>query len=172
MSQASTPGRDAAVSPYHRGADEGTAYDLFGALTLVKAGTDETGGAFNLVEQRVVAGMETPLHIHHRADELWYVIDGRISFHADGMTHSAGPGEVAFGPRGVPHAYRVEEDTRLLIVSNGDTDEFFQAIADPVTDLTPPADPTPSQAQQERLMALADEYGLEVLGPAPFDSAA
>lgn len=171
MSQASTPGRDGAVRPYHRAADEGLAFDLFGALTIVKAGSDETGGAFNLVEQRVVAGMETPLHIHHRADELWYVMEGRISFHADGMTHSAGPGEIAFGPRGVPHAYRVEEDTRLLIVSNGETDEFFQAIADPLEELTPLPDPKPSRAQLERLEALADEYGLEILGPAPFDAA-
>lgn len=157
--------------PFVRTTDEGEAYNMFGGLTMLKATGEETGGAYGLIEQRADSGMETPLHVHHAEDELWFVIDGRLSIHVDGDTHVVDSGDLAFGPRGVPHAFRVEaDDSRYLIVRNAGGESFFGTVGDPVTDLTLP-DPHPTEAQLERLDGVLEAYEMEILGPPPFETA-
>ena len=122
-----------------------------------------------MIEQRSNAGMMTPLHVHHGSDELFFVIDGQISVHVDGDTVEVGAGDLAFGPRGVPHAFRVDEDdSRYLIMLNAGKESFFEAVGDAATDLTLP-DPHPTEEQLERLDAVLETYELEILGPPPFD---
>lgn len=157
------------TSPFMRKQDEGTRLNMFGALTMVKATGEETGGAYGLIEQRSNAGMMTPLHVHHGSDELFFVIDGQISVHVDGETVEVGAGDLAFGPRGVPHAFRVDEDdSRYLIMLNAGKESFFEAVGDRVADLMLP-DPHPPEEQLERLDAVLETYELELLGPPPFD---
>jgi len=159
----------ASTAPFVRKQDEGERLNMFGALTMIKATGEETGGAYGLIEQRSDAGMMTPLHVHHGSDELFFVIDGQISVHVDGETFEVGPGDLAFGPRGVPHAFRVDEDdSRYLIVLNAGKESFFAAVGDAATDLTLP-DPHPTEEQLERLDAVLETYELELLGPPPFD---
>jgi mannose-6-phosphate isomerase-like protein (cupin superfamily) len=42
----------------------------------VKAGADDTDGAFSLLEADEPAGFGPPLHIHHDAAESFYVLAG------------------------------------------------------------------------------------------------
>lgn len=157
------------ASPFVRRADEGDRFNMFGGLTFIKATGEETGGAYGLIEQRANTGMVTPLHVHHAEDELWIVIEGRLSVHVDGETFDVGPGDVAFGPRGKPHAFRVDEDSsRYFVVRNAGGESFFEAVGDPAHDLTLP-DPHPTEAQIERLNDVLETYELELLGPPPFD---
>lgn len=159
---------DSAV-PFVRRQDEGERFNVFGGLTFIKATGAETGGAYGLIEQRANAGMMTPLHVHHAEDELWYVIDGQLSIHVDGETFEAGAGDLAFGPRGVPHAFRVDRDgSRYLVVRNAGGESFFEAVGDPAADLRLP-DPHPTDEQLERLEAGLETYELDLLGPPPFD---
>ncbi|SFB67928.1 Cupin domain-containing protein [Halobiforma haloterrestris] len=169
MTRADSVRKERPVSPFVRGRDEGDRFNMFGGLTFIKATGEETGGAYGLIEQRADAGMATPLHVHRAEDELWFVIDGRISVHVDGETVTVGPGDVAFGPRGLPHAFRVDEDaSRYLIVRNAGGESFFEAVGDPADDLTLP-DPRPTEAQLERLEEVLETYELDLLGPPPFD---
>lgn len=157
------------VVPFVRTQDEGERLNMFGALTMIKATGEETGGAYGLIEQRSNAGMMTPLHVHHGTDELWFVIDGQLSVHADGETFEVRAGDLAFGPRGVPHAFRVDEDnSRYLIMLNAGKESFFEAVGDRVADLMLP-DPHPPEEQLERLDDVLETYELELLGPPPFD---
>ena len=41
---------------------------------VIKASGDKTGGAFALFEES--DPVDTPLHVHEREDELFYVIEG------------------------------------------------------------------------------------------------
>lgn len=158
------------VKPFVRAADEGEMFNMFGGLTFVKATGEETGGAYGLIEQRANAGMMTPLHVHHDEDELWYVIDGQLSVHVDGETHTVGPGDLAFGPRDTPHAFRVDaDDSRYLVVRNAGGESFFGAVGDKWEELALP-DPHPTDEQLQRLDAVLEEYDLEILGPPPFDA--
>jgi mannose-6-phosphate isomerase-like protein (cupin superfamily) len=50
-----------------------------------------------------VGRLIAPLHVHDRADEVWYVLSGRLGFRVGERRLEAGPGSAVFGPRGVPH---------------------------------------------------------------------
>src|ERR1700750_64042 len=94
----------------------------------LKAGAEHTGGAYGLVDSWVRAGASPPLHVHHREDEAFYVLEGQVRFHCDGNDVMAGPGSFVFLPRGVPHTFHVEgdDDAHLLtLISPGGGERFF-----------------------------------------------
>ena len=85
---------------------------------LVKASAETSGGAFTLFEER--DPLDTPLHVHEREDELFYVLEGEHVFQVGEVDYPAGPGEMVFAPRGVPHAQRrvVPRRGRVLIMTS------------------------------------------------------
>ena len=74
---------------------------------------------YSLLEAQAPEGDMPPLHVHADHDEIFYVQSGRMTLHLPGSRIEVGPGEAAFGPRGVPHTYRVDsaEGARWLVAS-------------------------------------------------------
>ena len=98
---------------------------------VVKASADSTGGAFSLIEES--EPLDTPLHVHQNEDELWYVLEGEHIFRIGEQELRAGPGEVVFGPRGVPHSQRriVPRRGRLLeFFSPAGFEGFFRELSE------------------------------------------
>ena len=98
---------------------------------LVKASGAATGGAFALFEE--VEPVDTPLHVHEREDELFFVLEGEHVFQVGEEEFRVGPGGLVFAPRGVPHAQRrvVPRTGRVLVLAAPAGPEgFFRAIAD------------------------------------------
>src|SRR5687768_8877591 len=86
-----------------------------GGLVTIKVSSEQTDGAFFLIEDVAKRGKTTPLHVHPDEDETFYVLEGELLVHIDGTEHTAGPGAVAFIPRGTPHAFLViSEEARWL----------------------------------------------------------
>ncbi|AUH32878.1 cupin domain-containing protein [Paracoccus tegillarcae] len=58
------------------------------------------------------------LHVHHRDDEAWHVISGRLLFRiGTGETFEAGPGTTVHMPAGVAHDYdEIEGPSRYLMI--------------------------------------------------------
>ncbi|HKV47231.1 MAG TPA: cupin domain-containing protein [Candidatus Acidoferrales bacterium] len=46
-----------------------------------------------------------PLHMHHRDDEAWYVLEGLLGVQVGDTKVEARPGCAVFVPRGTPHTY-------------------------------------------------------------------
>lgn len=113
-------------------ADEGE-HLVFGEITiLVRVPAAASGGAFTLFEE-VPPLADTPLHVHEREDELFYVLDGEHVFQIGDEEFRVGPGGFAFGPRGIPHSQRrvVPGAGRLLILATpGGLEGFFRELAD------------------------------------------
>ena len=63
--------------------------------------------------------LDTPLHVHEREDELFYVLEGEHVIQVGDDEFPVGPGGVVFAPRGVPHAQRrvVPGEGRLLVLT-------------------------------------------------------
>jgi mannose-6-phosphate isomerase-like protein (cupin superfamily) len=105
---------------------------VFGDVTiLVRASSEQTGGSFSLFEE-VPPMVDTPLHVHEREDELFHVLEGEHVFRVGDEEFLLGPGGVAFGPRGIPHAQRrvVRGEGRLLVLTApGGFDGFFRRLA-------------------------------------------
>ena len=116
---------------FRLGASEGERL-VFGELTiLVRASAETTGGGFAIFEE-VPPLADTPLHVHEREDELFYVLEGDHVFEVGGTELAAGPGGLVFAPRGVPHAQRrvVPGEGRLLVLTvPGGLEGFFRELA-------------------------------------------
>lgn len=166
-----TRGEAEGPRPFVRRRDEGEAYHAFGALALLKATSEETGGAFEMVERRGDENrVATPLHVHRSTDELWYVLDGAVELFADGDLLSAGPGDTVFAPRNVPHAFRIAaDDTRVLLFVSPGAETMFREVGTRVDEATVPAD-GPDEDELARLDGFVADSDVEVLGPPPFDA--
>ena len=105
----------------------------FGDVTILgRASGAATGGACSGCGA-VPRLVDTPLHVHEREDELFYVLEGEHVYQVGDEEFRIGPGGVAFGPRGVPHAQRrvVPGEGRMLeLTTPGGFDGFFRALAD------------------------------------------
>jgi mannose-6-phosphate isomerase-like protein (cupin superfamily) len=104
----------------------------FGEVEVViKASGDMTGGAFALFEES--EPVDTPLHVHEREDELFYVLEGEHVFQVGEEEFRVGPGGLVFAPRGVPHAQRraVPRTGRVLVLTApAGLEGFFRELAE------------------------------------------
>jgi mannose-6-phosphate isomerase-like protein (cupin superfamily) len=102
-----------------------------GAEVVVRASADTTGGAFTIIEE--VSPLDTPLHRHENEDEIFFVLEGDHVIQVGEEEFELGPGGLAFGPRGIPHAQRrvVPRTGRILImVSPAGFEGFFRELAE------------------------------------------
>ncbi len=144
---------------------EGASVWSLGGRFTAKLTASEAEDRFALVECLAFQSTEPPLHIHHREDEAWYVLDGKMTFYVADQVVEATAGCFVFAPRGIPHTFTVDvEPTRVLVfASPAGFEHFALELGQPATDDNPPADlavPSP-----EVLGPVAERYGIEVVGP-------
>ena len=135
-----------------------------GALFQLKGRAEETRGAIGLTEGNFYAGFATPLHVHHREDEAWYILEGEFRFRLGDELLTVRAGDFVFGPREVPHSFRALEDgaRALVLTTPGGFEQMWLDGGLPVTD---PAKPPPREFDLERVRVLAQQYGFDVVGP-------
>ena len=154
------------LAPIALAPDEGEALWAFGFLATLKASSETTDGRVAVIEHLGPRGAGSPLHVHHREDEWFYVLDGQLTFWVGGEVVNAPAGSFVYGPRDVPHTFIVaSEQARFLLVTEpAGFDAFFRAASGPAARLAIP--PAPRELPDiEGLTALAATYGIEILGP-------
>ncbi len=84
--------------------------------------------------------MPIPLHVHHKEDEAFYVLEGVMTFYVGEEAIEAGPGSFLFGPKGVPHTYTVDSGpARLLFLfSPAGFEGFVKEAGEPARSLSVP----------------------------------
>lgn len=148
--------------------DEGEGLWFLGSHVALKVTGAESSGDIAIIEAHAPRGHGSPLHVHTREDETFYVIDGELRIEVGDEVFRVGPGMTAFGPRGLQHRFTVtsEEARFLLIASPAGLENFVRAGAEPATEpRIPDATTTAAPPSPEALAALAAEYGIEILGP-------
>jgi quercetin dioxygenase-like cupin family protein len=85
--------------------------------SIFKVLSEETNGAYAILEQKIPAGHGPPLHVHRHETEIFYILDGQFEVIIDGRTVPAPPGALVVGPRNIPHTFRNvgSTDGRLLL---------------------------------------------------------
>lgn len=139
----------------------GGAVTALGSTYHHKTDGAHVANAYSLMEEEFW-GETTPLHAHPGAEEAFYVLEGRVELWTEGVTSEAASGAFIVVPRNTPHALRrlSPEPVRMLtIVSPPGFERIFDAVA-AIGESDLLADP-------ERLMALAAQYGTDVLGDYP-----
>jgi quercetin dioxygenase-like cupin family protein len=141
-----------------------------GGVFTMKATSEETDGAFVLLEDRMMRGKTTPLHTHPNLDETIIVLEGEIVVYAEGTEHRLGPRGVAVAPRGAPHAFMVTSESALILSlqTPGSGEAFYRDASEPAT-----AETDPGRTDWDRLRAAAERHPdiIEILGPPPFEAA-
>jgi quercetin dioxygenase-like cupin family protein len=133
-------------------------------LVYVHVTGEQTAGAYSLSETWGARGNMPPLHVHHRNDETFYLLEGDARLFVGEREIALAAGQASFAPRGVPHAYRVESDGARWLVLNSPSgyERFLRAASEPAprAELPPAGRPIDFAA----LAKAAAEQGIELLG--------
>ena len=143
---------------------EGEARWWLGGLVIIKAAGKKTDGHYALVEVLDPEGPQ-PLHVHHREDEGFWILEGEVTFEVGEETIKASPGSFVFGPKDVPHRYTVDSGPAriLFVISPAGFEDLIYATSEPAKELTlpPPLEGQHDEAEMEQLHALCRQYGVE-----------
>jgi mannose-6-phosphate isomerase-like protein (cupin superfamily) len=110
---------------------EGRALDIFGNPMLEKAGSADLGGSAAVFVSTIAPRSGPPLHVHHEADEFFYVLEGAIDAWVGDAHVVLTPGMSATLPRGVPHRFDncADAPARVLcVVTPGSAAGFFDDV--------------------------------------------
>lgn len=147
------------------GPGDGEAIWFLSNRITIKARAGATRGAYGLFEAELPAGFSPPLHVHHREDESFWILEGEFTVRCGDQTFRASAGAFVFAPRGVPHTFVVEGASpgRLLtLVTPGGAEEFFAAYGRPAEgDGFPP----PAPFDIPRLKEIGGRFGIDIVGP-------
>jgi len=152
--------------PYRRETGRGEALWFFGALAIAKTSSETTAGRVTVLEHLAPEGSGPPVHVHHREDEWFYVIEGELTFWVGGRIIKVPMGSCVYGPRDIPHTFKVTSpQARSLVVTEpAGFENFMRALGEPAAaNMIPPA--SVQLPSRDRIMAAAAEFGLEILGP-------
>jgi len=109
------------------GSEDGNLYKRKNDM-IVKVTAEDTGGAYEVCEERCPAGFKSRKHMHTQNHESFYVIEGDATFILGDETHQGSAGSLIHIPPGVPHQMIAgDEGVRVLMVySPGETEAMFK----------------------------------------------
>jgi len=135
----------------------GDPWNVLGTAMKCKIGSEQTGGAYSIVENTIPPQAGPPPHVHHNEDEIFYILEGEFEIRCGEQTFNAREGSIALLPRNVPHAFRnigEAEGKVLVTITPGGFEEFFAEASRELTTLPPDV---------EKLTTLARKYNVEFL---------
>ncbi len=124
-----------------------------------KISGDDTDGAVAMFEQTSLSqGRGTPLHVHHKQDEFFFVVEGEYYFQIGSDKFRASSGDSIFLPMKIPHAWtQVSPKGKMTVTFQpaGKMENFFLTVA--ALDHEPTKD---------EMAAIFEANEMSVVGPA------
>jgi len=134
---------------------------VMGGRFDLKVSSRDTGGDLCIYDTLRKAKGGPALHRHHFQDEWFYVIRGEFIVRVGDDTLSLHPGDSAFAPRKIPHAFAKTSDGEgqmlVLFQPAGSMEDFFKQMAKFGKEIVP--------NQEVVMRQLWADHGMEVLGP-------
>lgn len=90
----------------------------------------ETDGQYLLMEATIAPGGHPPKHIQTREEEMFYILSGTLTFHADGQEVIARPGTFLNIPKNVEHWFENVSDApakMLVLFAPAGLEGWFEA---------------------------------------------
>ena len=153
------------LKPVAVGKDEGEARWWLGGLAVIKATAADTGGQMTIIEVTEPRGSAAPVHVHHRENEGFWLLEGHATFEVGETRIDAHAGDYVFGPRDIPHRFSVGDAgcRMLFIMTPGGFEELVIAMSIPAGSRTLPP-PSDEEPDWERVAAIAKAHGAGLLG--------
>jgi mannose-6-phosphate isomerase-like protein (cupin superfamily) len=134
---------------------------IMGGRFDCKVSGKDTGGDLCIYDTLREAKGGPAFHRHHYQDEWFYVVRGEFIVKVGEGTFKLYPGDSAFGPRKVPHAFAKISDgeAQLLVLFQpaGTIEDFFKQMSKQGRDVPRDQEAVPK--------GLFEQHGMEVLGP-------
>jgi mannose-6-phosphate isomerase-like protein (cupin superfamily) len=127
----------------------------------------ETGGQLGMSIVTQPPGMSSPLHVHTREAEAWFILEGTLTYLAGTEVHELGSGDFIYLPSNVPHAFRTtgSKPVRFLgLTVPGQLLDLYDEVGTPALERRLP-DGGVSAGDIARWNELAPKYGLRIVGP-------
>jgi mannose-6-phosphate isomerase-like protein (cupin superfamily) len=139
---------------------EGRSIELGTFDVSVKASSDETDGAFSLLEAKEPPGFGPPLHIHHDAAEAFYVLEGEYMMYLDDRAVACPAGSFIFIPAGMRHGFKVGDmpSRKLNFYVPAAMIGYFDDLSVAVRG---------GDVDESQLGDLAQKHSMEMVGPLP-----
>ncbi|ASY59841.1 cupin domain-containing protein [Sinorhizobium sp. CCBAU 05631] len=136
-------------------------------LVAIHVSSSKGSDGICVVEHQMPYWDSPPLHVHHREDEVFHILEGRMRFHIDGRERIAVTGETVVAPKGLAHTFRVESSggARCLTITRGsDFETLLRQMGRPADrpELPPQSAPTPEII--EALTRCCSENGVDIIG--------
>ena len=145
---------------------EGRRFAVAGGIYTIKATGKDTGGAYAMIEMLVPPQSGSPLHLHTREAESFYILEGTLSFWLADQKRTGGVGCLVIAPPGLSHAFKNEGDMparALPLITPAGLEKFFEEVGSPLEASAGPKEVSPEDL--ERVKATAPRYGVEVKLP-------
>jgi quercetin dioxygenase-like cupin family protein len=121
----------------------------------VVVGGDDTDGHLGLVEETLTPDFDgPPLHVHPAFDELFFVLEGELTFQVRDEVKTVAAGDWLLAPRGVPHAFAnhgAQPARALIAVTPAGFERYFRLVSAALTGIEPPADAFGPRPATERV---------------------
>ena len=140
---------------------------MLGTLTSIKAGREATGGRMTIAEFELPPGFTLPPHSHRDEDELFYVLDGEVTFWCDGVERTFTRGGMAWLPRRKPHTFSVAADApaRMFNIHTGPMFEaMVETLGERTTELRLP-DPPDEEPDLDGIAQVFAQHGIDLAPP-------
>ncbi|HLO86622.1 MAG TPA: cupin domain-containing protein [Nostocaceae cyanobacterium] len=147
--------------------NQGDAYWLLGDSYTIKATSEDTLGAYALLEIILQPQGGAPLHIHEHENESFYILEGEIEFQIENEVMIGTPGSFIHLPKGKLHSFANKTTTpakTLAWITPGGLEKFI-AEAGTKVDNNLPSPPTLTPSDIENLLGVAPNYGVKFLVP-------
>ncbi len=136
-------------------AEDGELWNVLGTPMRCKVRSEQTDGAYAVVENIIPPQAGPPAHVHHNEDEIFYVVEGEFEIRCGDEIYHASAGDLAVLPRNVPHAFRnigEREGKVHVTITPGGFERFFEEVSEQIRTLPPDV---------EKLTAIARRYNVE-----------
>ncbi len=144
---------------------EAPSYQTLGTLWRILASGNETDGIVGALDEFCSHGVRAPMHVHDDADEIFYVLDGNLTFYVGDQRIEAAPGAFVYLPRFVHHGFQCNS-TEARVFNFVTPAGFEKLISDTGTpghydDAPIPDDPHAKHGLPPGL----EKYGMRILPP-------
>jgi quercetin 2,3-dioxygenase len=123
----------------------------------IKVSSKDTDGRLTVFEYTGHVKGGPPLHIHHKQDEIFFIVEGEYVFKVGEETYKLSQGDTIFLPRKVPHTFtQISEKGRMYFMfqPSGKMEDYFRKIA------AFKGQPSPEEGAK-----LFSDHGMKVVGP-------